>query len=315
MAARAVSTGSLSFGLVNVPIKLYSTGKGRASTVSFHWLHGECGTRVKQQYYCPKDDRAVARDELVRGYEVSKGKYVPLTEEEIEETKIKARDSIDILSFVPTESVDPLFLEHSYYLGPDKGGAKGYSVLVEAMRKSNRVAIGRYAARGDEHIVSVRADGDLLVMHQMRYADEVRAPDEVPVEKQRVSEKELALALKLIEQTAEEEFDMAAFEDEAKAKKKQLIARKTAAGDVMEDELAEPGDGKGKRGNGPRRRQDERRPQAGQAGHHARPDARWTRCVRPGVTGLTGRILWPFRSPRGDDTRNEITFISAPDPK
>ncbi len=236
MAARAISSGSLSFGLVNVPIKMYSTSRGRAAQVSFHWLHKACGTRVKQQYYCPKHERAVGRDELVRGYEVSKGKYVPLSEEEIQETKIAARESIDILSFVPTESVDVLYLEHAYYLAPDKGGSKGYAVLVEAMRRSGRVAIARYAARGDEHIVSVRADGDVLVMHQLRYADEVRPPDEVPVAKQKVSERELELAQKLIEQTAEDEFDPAAFEDEAKTRKKALIARKSAIGEVVEDE-------------------------------------------------------------------------------
>jgi DNA end-binding protein Ku len=246
MALRSISTGSLSFGLVNVPVKLYATGRGRASEVRFHWLHAECNTRVKQQYYCPKHERAVGRDELVRGYEVSKNKYVPVTEEEIEETKVASRDSIDILSFVPTATVDVLYLEHSYYLGPDKGGGKGYSVLVQAMKRAERVAIARYAARGSEHIVSVRADGDVLVMHQLRYADEVRQPDEVPVEHPKVSDAELRLATQLIEQTAEDEFDPESFEDEAKARKKALIARKTAAGEVAVEETAARGKAGGK---------------------------------------------------------------------
>jgi DNA end-binding protein Ku len=241
-APRSISTGSLSFGLVNVPVKLYSTTASRASGgdggVHFHWLHEACGTRVKQQYYCPKHEKAVGRDELVRGYETSKGKYVKVTAEELEETKIDRRESIDILSFVPVESVDVLYLEHAYFLAPDKGGAKGYAVLAEAMRRSGRVAIGKYAARGTEHVVSIRTDGHVLLMHQLRYADEVRSPDDIPVEKPKVSDKELELAEKLIEQTAEASFDAASFEDESKAKKKALIARKTAAGDVATDEEA-----------------------------------------------------------------------------
>jgi DNA end-binding protein Ku len=239
---RSISTGSLSFGLVNVPIKMYSTTASRASGgdggVHFHWLHESCGTRVKQQYYCPKHEKAVGRDELVRGYEVSKGKYVKVSAEELEATKIDKRESIDILAFVPIESVDVLYLEHAYFLAPDKGGSKGYAVLAEAMRRSNRVAIGKYAARGTEHVVSIRTDGHVLLMHQLRYADEVRSPDDIPVEKPKVSDKELALAEKLIEQTAEASFDAASFEDESKAKKKALIARKTAAGDVATDEEA-----------------------------------------------------------------------------
>jgi DNA end-binding protein Ku len=250
MVARAIATGSLSFGLVNVPVKLYSTGRsssgdGGGGSVRFHWLHASCGTRVKQQYYCPKHEKPVERSELVRGYEVSKGKYVPVSAEELEATKVDKRESIDILSFVPIETVDPLYLEHAYYLAPDKGGAKGYAVLVAAMERSHRVAIGKYAARGTEHVVSVRPDGDVLVMHQLRYADEVRSPDEIPVPKQKVSDKELALAEKLIEQTSEARFDPEAFEDEVKTKKKALIAKKSAAGEVTVDEEAARGKGKG----------------------------------------------------------------------
>jgi DNA end-binding protein Ku len=249
MAARSISTGSLSFGLVNVPIKMYSTtvtrsDGGDGGAVRFHWLHEACGTRVKQQYYCPKHEKAVGRDELVRGYETSKGKYVKVTEEELEATKIEKRESIDILAFVPAEAVDVLYLEHAYFLAPDRGGGKGYAVLTEAMRRSGRIAIGKYAARGTEHVVSVRADGHVLLMHQLRYADEVRSPGEIPVEKQKVSDKELALAEKLIEQTAEAHFDAAAFEDESKSRKKALIARKSAAGEVATDEeAARAGDG------------------------------------------------------------------------
>lgn len=252
MAARSISTGSLSFGLVNVPIKMYSTTASRSDGgdgggVHFHWLHEPCGTRVKQQYYCPKHEKAVGRDELVRGYETSKGKYVKVTEEELAETKIDKRESIDILSFVPADAVDVLYLEHAYYLAPDKGGAKGYAVLAEAMRRSGRIAIGKYAARGTEHVVSVRADGNVLLMHQLRYADEVRSPDEIPVEAPKVSDKELTLAEKLIEQTSEKSFDPESFEDESRTRKLALIARKRAAGEVATDEeAARAGDGHGR---------------------------------------------------------------------
>jgi len=235
MSARAISSGSLSFGLVNVPVKLYATTNASAR-VSFHWLHEACGSRVRTQYYCPKDDKAVGHDELVRGYEISKGHYVPVHEEELASVKAASRDSIDILEFVPTDTVDVLYLDHSYYLAPDKRGAKAYAVLVEAMRRSGRIAVARYAARGKEHVVTVRVDGEVLVMHQLRFADEVRAPDELPVEHESVSQRELALALQLIEQTSADAFEPSAHTDEVRARTKQLLARKRAAGEVAVEE-------------------------------------------------------------------------------
>jgi DNA end-binding protein Ku len=244
MPPRAISSGSLSFGLVNVPVKLFSTGRSE-DRVSFHWLHADCGTRVKQQYYCPKHDRAVERSELVRGYEVGKGKYVPVEAEELAEVKAKPRESIDVLEFVPAGAVDPLYLDHSYYLGPDKGGAKGYAVLVEAMKRAGRVAIAQYAARGSEHVVTVRVDGNVLVMQQLRYASEVRPSKEIPVEKQHVSERELDLAEKLIAQTAKEDFDLESFTDEVKARTKKMLAKKAAAGQLEEDEEVAKGGASG----------------------------------------------------------------------
>jgi DNA end-binding protein Ku len=235
MAPHAIGSGSLSFGLVNVPIKVYSTNRSQAR-VSFHWLHEACGGRVRQQYYCPKDDKVVGRDELVRGYEVSKGRYVPVEEEELEEVRATPRESIDILEFVPAESVDVLYLDHAYYLAPDKGGAKGYAVLAEAMRRGERLAIASYAARGGEHIVAVRVDGDVMVMHQLRFADEVRPPGEIPVEKPKVSERELALAQQLIAQTSEDRFDPAAHPDQVKRRLRALVERKSAAGEVATEE-------------------------------------------------------------------------------
>jgi DNA end-binding protein Ku len=242
MPPRAISSGSLSFGLVNVPVKLFSTGRAE-ERVSFHWLHAACGHRVKQQYFCPKDEQVVERSELVRGYEVGKGKYVPVEQEELAEVKAKPRESIDVVEFVPVGAVDPIYYDHAYYLGPDKGGSKGYAVLVEAMKRAERVAVAQWAARGGEHVVTVRADGNVLVMQQLRYASEVRPTSEIPVEKQHVSERELDLAEKLIAQTAREEFDPEAFTDEVKARTKKLLAKKAAAGQVEEEEAAEAGAG------------------------------------------------------------------------
>jgi DNA end-binding protein Ku len=245
MAIRSIATGSLSFGLVSIAVKLYST-RNSQSEVHFHWLHDKCSTRVKQQYYCPKDEEVVERSELVRGFEKGKGRYVRVEEEELEAVKAKARDAIDVLSFVPASAVDPMLYEHTYFLGPDRGGAKGYALLVKALDESERVAIGRHAARGNEHLVCVRSVDGALVLHQLHYADEVRSLDELPEhEEVKTSARELELARELIRQSSEDTFDAAAFKDEVKAGKRALIARKEKEGEVAEEEGREKaGDGK-----------------------------------------------------------------------
>jgi DNA end-binding protein Ku len=231
MAARSIATASLSFGLVSIPVKLYST-KRRESQVSFHWLHEKCGNRVQMKWYCPTDDELVERKDLVRGFEVEKGKHVAIEEEELAETREDKRDDIGIIEFVPRGAINPLYHEHDYYLAPDKAADKAYTILARALADSDRVAIGRYAARGEEHVVAIQEQDGGLVMLQLRFADEVRPIDDVPVPSVRVGEQELGLAHKLIEQYAVDDFDPTRFKDAVKLRKLKLIEDKVEKGEV-----------------------------------------------------------------------------------
>jgi DNA end-binding protein Ku len=238
MPARALSTATISFGLVSIPVKLFTTGESKAS-VSFNMLH-ECGTRLKQQYWCPKDERVVPREEIVKGYEFAKGQYVTFTEEELKALDAEASHLIEIREFVPAEQVDPVYFDRSYYLGPDKGGDKPYKLLAEAMRESERVALASYAARGKQYLVLLRPFEDGLVMQQLRYPDEVRSFSEVERGDAKPSEKELSLARKLIDQISSDEFHPEQYEDEVKKRVEEVIARKVEGEEVTYAEAPEP---------------------------------------------------------------------------
>jgi DNA end-binding protein Ku len=239
VTARAIGSGTVSFGLVSIPVKLYSTNEARAG-VSFNLLHGECGTRLKQQYVCPKCEKVVDRDQMVKGYEFAKGQYVTFTPEELEALEAQATESIDITEFVPDATVSPLYYDKGYYLGPDKGGAKAYSLLAEAMRRTGRVALAKYAARGKQYLVMVRPQGRGLVMQQLRYADEVKPMSEVPLDEQDVSDRELDLAMKLIDQIASDEFKPDQYEDEVRAKTMHLIEQKVQGQDIVAQPEEQP---------------------------------------------------------------------------
>ena len=152
MAARAISSGTISFGLVAIPIKLYTAAS--SEQVRFNMLHSKCGGRVKQQYICPVDNEVVERDATVKGYEYTRGQFVRFTDEEIKALEAERSNSVEITEFVPLASVDFVQVEKSYYLGPDKGGDKPYQLLGECMRKKGVVAVGRWASRGKEQLVS-----------------------------------------------------------------------------------------------------------------------------------------------------------------
>ena len=238
MPARALSTATISFGLVSIPVKLFTTGESKAA-VSFNMLH-ECGTRVKQQYWCPKDEKVVPREEILKGYEFAKGQYVTFTDEELKALDAEASHLIEIREFVPAALVDAVFYEKAYYLGPDKGGDKPYKLLAEAMRETERVALASYAARGKQYLVLLRPFEDGLVMQQLRYADEIRSFSEVERGDSKPSEKELALARKLIEQISSDEFHPEAYEDEVKKRVEEVIARKVEGEEVTYAEAPEP---------------------------------------------------------------------------
>jgi DNA end-binding protein Ku len=231
MPARAISSATISFGLVSIPIKVYSSS-APSNDVSFNLLHKTCGTRLKQQYTCPVDNVVVEREDMVKGYEFQKGRYVTFTDEELKALEEDPTKSIDITEFVPAAKVDPLYYEKTYYLGPDKGGDRPYKLLCAAMEQTGRSALATYAARGKQYLVLVRAIDGGLVMQQLRHADEVRPFAEVPVAEGEVKDSELKLAIQLVEQIASEGFEPEKYEDEVKKRVLEQIQRKVEGKEV-----------------------------------------------------------------------------------
>jgi len=225
MSARAISTGSISFGLVSIPVKLYSTNQPSVG-ISFNLLHKKCNSRLKQQYICPKDNETVARDEMVKGYEFAKDQYVIFNEDELKALEDAASKAIEIAEFVPAEKVDPLYFEGAYYLGPDKGGERAFRLLGEAMRQTKQCAIAKHTARGRQSLVLVRPFQNGLVMQQLRYADEVRPLADVPIGDADVREPELKLAMQFVGQLSTDSFQPEKYEDEYRKRVQEIIDRK-----------------------------------------------------------------------------------------
>jgi DNA end-binding protein Ku len=240
MAARSIGSLTVSFGLVAIPVKLYSATES-SKAISFNMLHKACGSRLKQQYLCLKEEVTVERDDIVKGYEFAKDQYVIFTPEELKAMEEAGTHSADIAEFVPLESVDPVYFDKAYYLAPDKGGAKPYALFARALRDSNRCALGRWAARGKQYIVMIRPVEDGLIMQQLLYADEVRSIKEVDIPKTEVKEGELKLAQQLIEQQSSETFDPAAYTDQVRARIEAAIEKKVEGQEITLAEGAEPG--------------------------------------------------------------------------
>jgi len=235
MPARSIGTATISFGLVSVPVNIYSSSESKAS-VSFNMLHKKCGTRLKQQYICPKDDNeVVTRDDTVKGYEFAKDQYVILTPEELKALEEKATSTIDVVEFVPLAGVDREYLEKVYYLGPDKGGDRAYRLLAAALKQSGKAALGQYAARGQQHLVLLRPLNGVLVMEQLHYADEVRPTTEVTIPAGEVKDAELKLAMQLIDQTSNEEFEPTKYRDTVRERTLETIQRKIDGQDITGD--------------------------------------------------------------------------------
>lgn len=232
MAARAISSATISFGLVSIPIKIYSTSLS-GSDIRFNMLHRECGTRLKQQYICPKDEVVVSREEMAKGYEYAKGKYVTFTDEEIKAAEAQANKALEITEFVPIKTVDPLYFEKTYYLGPNEGGERPYRLLRAAMNETKRAAVARYAARGKQYTVLIRPFEDGLVMQQLRYFDEIRSFDEVPLGEAEIKPMEIQLAVQLIDQISQEQFKPKKYEDTVKARLLEAIDKKVAGEEVV----------------------------------------------------------------------------------
>ncbi len=234
-----MASGTISFGLVTIPVKLYPATQPSAG-ISFNLLHAKDGARLRQQYVCLQDGERVERDEMVKGYEFAKDRYVTFTAEELKVLEATATQAIEIAEFVPAEKVDPIYFDKAYYLGPDKGGDKAYRLLSEALRRSGKAALARYAARGKQHLVLLRPADGRLVMQQLVYPDEIRPFAEVPVPEVELQDPELQLALRLIEQSTSTEFHPESYRDEVRARTLEAIERKVAGQEIAVAPAAAP---------------------------------------------------------------------------
>ena len=240
MAARSIASLTVSFGLVSIPVKLFSATES-SKAISFNMLHKTCGSRLKQQYLCLKEEIPVAREEMVKGYEFAKDQYVVFTPEELKAMEEAGTHTADITEFVPLETVDPVYFDKAYYLAPDKGGAKPYALLAKALRESDRCALGRWAARGKQYIVMIRATDKGLVMQQLLYKDEVRSIDEVEIPDTEVKDAELKLAKQLIDAQTVEAFDPSQYTDEVRARIEKAIEAKVEGQEISMSEAPEQG--------------------------------------------------------------------------
>jgi len=239
MPARALSTATISFGLVSIPVKLYSAAESKAA-LAFNQIHKKDGSRVKQQLISSRSGEVVPREEIVKGYEFAKDQYVLFEAEELKALEAVATHTIDITEFLKAEQVERRYLDKVYYLGTDKGGARAYKLLAQVLVDTGRVAIGKYAARGKQYLVMVRPMENGLVMEQLHYPDELRAFSEVPVEDATVKPAELKLATQLVEQAASDEFKPELYKDEVRERMLALIQRKVEGEDITLAPTAEP---------------------------------------------------------------------------
>jgi DNA end-binding protein Ku len=244
MPARTIGTATISFGLVSVPVNLFSSSESKAS-VSFNMLHKTCGGRLKQQYICPRDNNEVVeRTDTVKGYEFAKDQYVVLSTEELKAIEEKATGMIDVIEFVPLAKVDREYLDKVYYLAPDKGADRAYRLLVAALEETGKAALGQYTVRGRQHLVLLRPLNGVLVLEQLHYSDEVRPTTEVTIPQGDVKPMELTLAKQLIEQTSNENFEPEKYKDTVRERVLEMIQRKVEGQDITTDIAPESGGGK-----------------------------------------------------------------------
>ncbi|HVP66722.1 MAG TPA: Ku protein [Anaeromyxobacteraceae bacterium] len=239
MAPRSIGSGTISFGLVSIPVQIYAATQPKAG-VSFNLLHAKDGSRLKQQYVCAKDGERVERDQMVKGYEFEKDRYVVFTPEELKALEEATSPAIEIVEFVPADQVDAVYYDRAYYLAPDKGAAKAYRLLAETLARSGRAALARQAARGKQYLVLLRPAGHRLVMQQLLYADEVRPLEEVPVEEADVKEPEVQLALQLVDQSSSDAFHPELYHDAVRKRLLEAVEKKVAGQEIQLAASAEP---------------------------------------------------------------------------
>jgi DNA end-binding protein Ku len=240
MAARSIASLTVSFGLVAIPVKLYTATEAKGG-ISFNFLHKDCGSRVKQQYFCAREDIPISREDMVKGYEFAKDQYVMFTPEELKALEEAGTHSADITEFVPISAVDPVYFDKAYYLAPDKGGAKPYALLARALRETERCAIGHWAARGKSYIVMIRPVEDGLVMQQLLYASEVRAISEIDIPRTDVKPAELKLAQQLIDAQSSSTFDPSEYKDDVAERVEAAVQKKVEGQEITLAEEPEGG--------------------------------------------------------------------------
>jgi DNA end-binding protein Ku len=231
MPPHAIGSGTISFGLVSIPVKMYTAAS--PAGVTFNMLHAKCGSRIKQQTFCPVCNEVIERGGLVKGHEISKDQYVRVTDDELKALEGEASKTIDIEEFVPLTRVDPVYFEKAYYLGPDKGGEKAYRLLTDAMAKSGRVAVATFVMRGKESLVLIRPSSDGLMLHTMFFSDEVRSFGEIEKgEGAKIRDGEMDLAQQLIDGLSNDDFKPENYEDRYRMRVLQLIESKVEGKEI-----------------------------------------------------------------------------------
>ncbi len=231
MAARATGSGVISFGMVSIPVKLYST-VDTTKAIHFNMLRKD-GARLKQQYVSASDGELVEKEDRVKGYEFSKGQYVLFTSEEMKAMDAKSTNEIEIAEFVPAEEVNAIYVEKVNYLGPDKGAARSYHLLAEAMRKTGKSALAKYAARGKCYLVMIHPLDEGLVMIQLRHQEEMRKFSEVEIPDSEIKKDELELAIQLVEQVSTDSFQPEKYTDDVRQHMLEMIDRKVNGQEIV----------------------------------------------------------------------------------
>jgi DNA end-binding protein Ku len=236
---RAIASAQIAFGLVSIPVKLFSAAES-SERISFNMLHKDCGSRIQQQLFCPRDERTIDRSEIVKGYEFSRGQYVLFSEEELKMLEEKATQTIEITEFLPSTEIDPIYFSKAYYLGPDRGGDRAYTLLSKALQETGRWALAKYAARGKQYLVILRPLGKGLVMQQLYYANEIRSIAELDLADAPVKDNELRMAIQLAEMGAAEEFHPENYRDEVAERTREQIQKKIEGEEITAIDVAEP---------------------------------------------------------------------------
>ena len=236
---RAFASAQISFGLVSIPVRLF-TATESSEKISFNMLHKDCGSRIQQQLYCPKDQRTIERTETVKGYEFSRGQYVTFSEEELKTLEEKATQTIEISEFLPRETIDPIYFAKANYIAPDKGGARAYLLLSKALEQTGRWALAKYAARGKMYLVILRPLGKGMVMQQLYYPNEIRAMDELDLGDAVVKDNELKMAVQLAEMGAADDFHPENYRDEVADRVKATIQKKIDGEEITAADMEQP---------------------------------------------------------------------------